>query len=547
MDKNMIKKQKVLIVDDNPNNIRLAADTLKDLDISIIFATSGFKAIKIVNENSIDLILMDINMPQMDGFETVKKIDKNIPIIFLTALDDKDSVLRAFDEGGLDYITKPFYPEELRARVLTHLKLAALSKNLSLEVYKKTKELKKSIYIDHITGSWNASKLYIDLKNKNIAMMIHIKNLEDYEIAFGLDSVEKLLLTVVSWLKTNYTKEITTYNISSSDFVCLFNVDDCETIKKLSLDIQKKLELLNVELVNGSTININTIVTIARAKQDKLIQCLKIAKIEAKHKNLNYYVFENNAMDTIKEQEKNIYWIDFLKKSFKNDLVVPFFQPIAESKTGKIVKYECLVRIIDEDKVITPFFFLDAAKKLGAITKITKVMIEKSCKYFANSTMNFSINITAEDLTEKYLSSMLDKMTKKYNIKKEQITLEILEEISVFGSDDIIQELLLLKNDGYRIALDDFGSENASFSRMLELPIDIIKIDAMFIKNIHTHKNSRLIVEGIIHLAKLFNYEVIAEFVHNEEVLKVINELGIEFSQGYFFSPPLQAPILENI
>ena len=117
----------------------------------------------------------------------------------------------------------------------------------------------------------------------------------------------------------------------------------------------------------------------------------------------------------------------------------------------------------------------------------------------------------------------------------------------VFEDDKVIHELLELKNEGYKIALDDFGSENASFSRMLELEIDIVKIDAMFIKNIHTHKNSRIIVESISHMAKLFNYEVIAEYVHNKEVVDVLKEIGIKYSQGYYFSMPLEMPLLNSI
>jgi two-component system, sensor histidine kinase and response regulator len=136
-----MNKQKVLIVDDNTTNIKFIADTLSDIDyISIVFATSGFKAIQIVNTQDIDLILMDINMPELDGFETVKKMDTSIPIIYVTALDDKKNIIKAFENKGVDYITKPFYPQELTARVTTHLRLVKLNKDLESEVKIQTKE-----------------------------------------------------------------------------------------------------------------------------------------------------------------------------------------------------------------------------------------------------------------------------------------------------------------------------------------------------------------------------------------------------------------------
>ncbi|KAB7885831.1 hybrid sensor histidine kinase/response regulator [Poseidonibacter ostreae] len=137
----MMNKQKVLIVDDNTTNIKFIADTLSDIDyISIVFATSGFKAIQIVNTQDIDLILMDINMPELDGFETVKKMDTSIPIIYVTALDDKKNIIKAFENKGVDYITKPFYPQELTARVTTHLRLVKLNKDLESEVKIQTEE-----------------------------------------------------------------------------------------------------------------------------------------------------------------------------------------------------------------------------------------------------------------------------------------------------------------------------------------------------------------------------------------------------------------------
>lgn len=139
-----MNKQKVLIVDDTTANIKFIADTLKYIEyISIVFATSGLKAIEIVKNQEIDLILMDINMPELDGFQTVKKMNNSIPVIYVTALDDKQNILKAFENKGVDYITKPFYPQELIARVTTHLRLIKLNKDLSSEVKVQVEKNKK--------------------------------------------------------------------------------------------------------------------------------------------------------------------------------------------------------------------------------------------------------------------------------------------------------------------------------------------------------------------------------------------------------------------
>ena len=136
----------ILIVDDLPNNIKVATQFLQQLDIKIIYATSGKQAIQRAQNTQTDLILMDVMMPEMDGFETVKELKNNpllssIPIIFLTAKSEIEDLKKGFEVGGVDYITKPFNGEELVARVSTHLELSLYRKNLEKEVDKRTKEI----------------------------------------------------------------------------------------------------------------------------------------------------------------------------------------------------------------------------------------------------------------------------------------------------------------------------------------------------------------------------------------------------------------------
>ncbi len=132
-----MKKPSVLIVDDTPKNIQLAAAVLKHEGYSLFFATRGEEALEVLNKETIDLVLMDVMMPDMDGFETTRQLKQNvelatIPIIFLTAKSDKQSIQTGFDIGGVDYITKPFHDVELIARVRTHMKIRQMSQDLKL-------------------------------------------------------------------------------------------------------------------------------------------------------------------------------------------------------------------------------------------------------------------------------------------------------------------------------------------------------------------------------------------------------------------------------
>lgn len=142
-------KQKVLIVDDTPDNIKLVATGLREIDVSLSYATDGDKALTALRCEPVDLILLDINMPGKDGYETAAEIKSdpelaNIPIVFLTANVDQESIIKAFESGGVDYLAKPFNPRELIARVQTQLQIRGYTQRLEAIVEEKTKAIRAS-------------------------------------------------------------------------------------------------------------------------------------------------------------------------------------------------------------------------------------------------------------------------------------------------------------------------------------------------------------------------------------------------------------------
>jgi EAL domain-containing protein (putative c-di-GMP-specific phosphodiesterase class I) len=166
-------------------------------------------------------------------------------------------------------------------------------------------------------------------------------------------------------------------------------------------------------------------------------------------------------------------------------------------------------------------------------------MINKSFKFFQDKTHQFSINITERDLLENYMADFLNEKMEIYNIVPSRVTFEILENITLAKNNaKITEQLNRLRDMGFKIAIDDFGIENSNFSRLLEIDLDFIKIDGVFIKNLKENTRNRTITKAIVNLSKTLGIKTIAEYVEDEEIYDIIKDCGIDYAQGYYIGKP---------
>jgi EAL domain-containing protein (putative c-di-GMP-specific phosphodiesterase class I) len=277
---------------------------------------------------------------------------------------------------------------------------------------------------------------------------------------------------------------------------------------------------------------------IATGSGTSLLTKAKLALRESKEYKRGSYKFFDSHSKFILQQQDNIYWTQKIKDSIESGNIVPYYQPIHNNITKKIHKYECLARIEDDGLIIAPSRFMPSAKLTGMLPFITRTMIEQSFKHFSGEDIEFSINVTNDDFYLDYLQEYLLKYALKYNINPSNVILEILEDIASLNQSNTLVQLYALRKKGFKIAIDDFGSESSNLSRLLEFSPDYLKIDGSFIKNILEDEKSLIIVEAIVLIAKRSKIKIIAEYVHSKEVQEKVEELGIEYSQGYYFSEP---------
>ena len=218
---------------------------------------------------------------------------------------------------------------------------------------------------------------------------------------------------------------------------------------------------------------------------------------------------------------------------------ISFFQPIVNNKTNKIEKYESLIRLVDIDKkVISPFHFLDIAKKTGYYSNITKIVIDNSFKALSYTDKEITINLSSSDIENKQIRNYLWVLVSKRE-HRGRITFELLEDEEVKDFDLVKDFIVKCKYEcAVKIAIDDFGSGYSNYERLLEFQPDILKIDGSLIKNIVSDEYSLHVVESIIHFAQKQNIKTVAEFVSSKEIFEKIKDLGIDYSQGYYLGEP---------
>lgn len=545
------KTLKLLYVEDNEMARKSTLQVLEIFFDDIVIAEDGEDGLEKFKNNTFDIIITDINMPNMNGIEMVteiRKSNKNITIIVLSAHNETSYLLEAIEQGLDGYLLKPIHTEQFInlleksvKNLVAHKKIKDYQNNLEQKVLEQTKKIKENLYHDSLTGLKNFMQLEEDLKEGDFKTL-YILDVTKFSVFFkqyGLNFSNKLLQVITKSLQKHIQQDMKLYKIESDKFIILAHHTSTLQIKEFCKQIISyhdfsNMQIDDVELCITFCLGISHI----KENEDPLINS-GYALSSAKKMGARYCSFSDISGKDLDEEKEKIRWLSITKKLIEEENIIPYYQAIVDVNTQKVIKHEVLARGIIDGKIIDPVFFLEAAQQLGLISSISKIIIQKSFQFFANTQHNFSINIAQRDLLEGYLPEFLVQKLEYYNISASSVTIEILESITLLKDSKIITEQLnLLEEIGFQIAIDDFGVENSNFSHLVDININIIKIDGFFIKNIVNNEKGQKIVKAIVNLAKALEIKTVAEFVETQEIFEMVKDLGVDYAQGYYFSIP---------
>jgi len=395
---------------------------------------------------------------------------------------------------------------------------------------------------DPTTGLYNRVKMEEDVLRVEEPRFAII-SLDNYSVIkdyYGWASGKKILQEVAEiFLSVSNMVNLTVYKLAGSDYAVLGNKDfDMELFHGICRTLLKKINNYTFQLDDGE-LHISASAGLTSDK-DHLLSYAGLALQHAKETQHMTIIYEETE-NLVQTFEDNLAWTKKLNLAINDDRIVLFVQPILNSETLKIDKYECLVRMIDEDgeKVISPFFFLNIAKKSKLYHQITEKVVTIAFDVFSKiPDVEFSVNFSLEDLlhvpTIEFLKTKLDEtgLASRFVLEiVESEGIENFKEVAAFVSD--------MKSRGCKIAIDDFGSGYSNFAYLMQLNVDYIKIDGSLIKNIDQDVNSQIITTTILDFSHQLEIATVAEFVHNQPVLDYVQNLGIDFLQGFHLGEPV--------
>ncbi len=518
--------------------------------VKSLHAHNAQEAKELLNNNADTAIaFIDISMETPDaGLKLVKYIrdilhNTNIRIVMIdsgNASVPADEIFDNYDING--------YKEK---NEIISGKFYLIIRN-ALKQYEQYKELKanrdeiyKKLTTNEVTGLPNRMKLTENLDTIGEKSLILI-NIDDFSLINehnGFDFGNEVLRAFAKFLEKKYSKYAQVFHLHSDNFTLLCIKLDGETTEGNILRIKDDIAKYTFT-VNGMKTRLTASIGIALSESGNIIQKAEFALKEARRYGKNSIKKYTNDLNILRTIHTNSLWSTRVRDALHDNKMHAYFQPIQEVKTGKIIKYETLIRLEYENEIYAPFHFLDAALYSGQIFKIFQFVLEEACKKAAQSSYLFTVNVSQYDMQYPDFLQITKEIVKKYNLPHSRITFEILENDSIAHNKNIQVLLNELHAEGFKLAIDDFGAQCSNFGQLNNLPVDFIKIDGAYIKNITTDENSQIVTSTIVDFAHKKGIPVIAEFVCSKEIYDYVSALGVEYVQGYEIAEP-SANLLE--
>ena len=554
----------ILLVDDRPENALALESILEPLGQDLVRADSGEQALKQLLRRDFALILLDVQMPGLDGFETARHIksrqrSRHIPIIFMTANDrEEEDALRGYSVGAADYILKPFHPDILRSKVSVFLDLHRLKGEAD--------SLAHRALHDSLTGLPNRV-LFVDrlemalagLARRSSQVAVLFLDLDGFKLVndrLGHEAGDELLTEIARRLSQVMRPSDTVARFGGDEFTVLAEGYTSEaqvvaTAERIRTALSEPFLLEAGEATIGTSIGI-ALASGTGTDAEPLIREADAAMYRAKRAGGSRHELYDVAMR--RRAAMRLRTESSLHQAIEREEFRVFYQPKVEIATGQIFGVEALVRWQHPDRgLLGPGEFIALAEEtllivpLGAwvLREALRQGSEWRSRHAAAASLTMAVNLSAHQLARSDLCDVVADSLEQAGVDPGLLCLEITESVAMEEAEATIAALRRLRELGVELAIDDFGSGYSSLSYLRSFPVDILKIDRSFVQGLGRDRRNASIAGAIVSLAHALDLTAIAEGVETEAQLAELRGLGCDVAQGFLFARPAAPEELE--
>ena len=568
---------RVLVVDDSEIDRLLARKSLEQAGYCVAGARDGQEALEQAAVFKPDLVLMDVMMPVMDGFAACAALRQrldgaHLPILMMTGLEDAESVNRAYDVGATDFIGKPVRWPVLVHRVRYILRATQAVRDLA----RSEARARYLTHYDPLTGLPNR-QCFGEVLDRSLArgrrdhrhvavLLLDLDNFKRINDSLGPSAGDELLRQISTRLSDNLRLDDHVLRMGpSDDGVSLARMGGDEfTVMAGGLARPQDSAKLAVRLLEvlraplrfqGQEVVISASLGIAVSPMDgdnheALVRNAGSAMHHAKQEGGDCFTFYNAPMNASAFQKLALEVQ--LRQAVERQELVLHYQPKLDLRTGCVLGCEALVRWRHPEMgMVSPAEFIPLAEETGLILPIGEWVIGEACRQVArwqqdgHAGVSVSVNLSARQFRQTDLVEQILAALSQAQVPAERLELEITESCIMQDTDAAIATMRRLRGLGCRVSIDDFGTGHSSLSYLKLLPVDTLKVDRSFVKDLPDNRQDAAIVRAIIGMSRGLGLRVVAEGVETPEQRTFLEREDCDELQGFLFSRPVEATQLQ--
>jgi diguanylate cyclase (GGDEF)-like protein len=546
----------ILIADDDKATRVLLRRVMEKEGYRVVAAETGAEAVRLCQSVAADLILLDYIMPELDGVEACVQIRaleryKTTPVLMITSLDDDASIQRALVCGASDYVTKPILLPVLRQRV-SHL----------LASRRAERFMHHLAYHDSLTALPNREHFHQRLgevladpeirAGQHAVMYIDLDQFKIVNDTCGHSAGDQLLRQLAHLLQATLRKGDLLARLGGDEFgVLLVNCGTeqaCQVAEKLRETVaafrffwESRIFTVGASIgvvpLNGDSLPVATVMSAADA-----------ACYAAKDSGRNQVQVYRPDNAEVVQRRTEMSWVNRITRALDEQRFRLRYQPIVAltARDGPLEHFEMLVSMIDEKGLsIGPDAFIPAAERYNLMPSIDRWVIDRALRFVgalpesAHHLQTCCINLSGSSLTDEHLLQYIQGKMLEYGVSPRRLCFEITETATIANMNRALRLISALRARGCRFALDDFGTGLASFAYLKHLPVDFLKIDGTFVKNITRDPVNLAIVKATNEIGHALGIKTIAEYVEDIETLEALRQLGVDYGQGFGIARPM--------